>query len=190
VFKVKRDEHGNIAKHKAQLVVKRYAQRHRIDFDEVFAPVARLDSVRLLLALAAHTGWAMHYMDVKSAFLNGDLQEEVYVLQPPGFIKLGEEHKVLKLCKALYGLHQAPRAWNVKLDDTLLSFSFRRCLSEPAIYTKLVRRPQLVIVVYADDIMITGASNNDIKQFKQEMAKVFSMSDFGLLHYYLGVEVR
>jgi hypothetical protein len=180
VFKVKRDERGEIAKHKARLVVKGYAQKRGIDYDEVFAPVARLDSVRLLIALAAHEGWAVHHMDIKSAFLNGDLQEEVYVQQPAGFVRTGEEP----------GLHQAPRAWNAKLDDTLLKLGFRRCPSEPALYTKEVEGNQLVIGVYVDDIMITGARDEDIKKFKSEMAQVFNMSDLGLLHYYLGIEVK
>jgi len=110
VFKVKRDEHGAIVKHKARLVAKGYVQRPGIDFEEDFAPVTRLESVHLLLAVAAHESWEVHHMDVKSAFLNGDLQEEVYVSQPAGFIIQGAEHKVLKLKKALYGLRQAPRA--------------------------------------------------------------------------------
>jgi hypothetical protein len=84
-----------------------YVQRRGIDYDDVFAPVARLDSVRLLIALVRHEGWEVHHMDVKSAFLNGNLQEEVFVQQPVGFVKAREEHKVLRLCKALYGLHQA-----------------------------------------------------------------------------------
>jgi len=190
VFKVKRDEHGAVSKHKARLVVKGYAQRHGIDYDEVFAPVARLDSVRLLIALAAHEGWEVHHMDVKSAFLNGDLQEEVYVEQPAGFVITGKEHKVFKLRKALYGLHQAPRAWNAKLDDTLLSLGFRRSPSEHAIYIRPNQGAQLVVGVYVDDLVITGSSSDDIKRFKKEMAAAFKMSDLGLLHYYLGIEVK
>jgi hypothetical protein len=110
VFKVKRDEHGTVSKHKARLVVKGYAQRYDIDYDEVFTPVTQLDLVRFLIALVAHEGWVVHHMDVKSAFLNDDLQEEVYVEQPSGFIVADKEHKVIKLKKALYGLHQAPQA--------------------------------------------------------------------------------
>jgi hypothetical protein len=94
VFKVNRDEYNAIVRHKARLVVKGYAQRRGIDYDEVFAPVAWLDSVRLLIALAAHKGWEVHHLDVKSVFLNGDLQEEVYVEQPAGFINSSSEHKV------------------------------------------------------------------------------------------------
>ena len=103
--------------HKVWLVVKWYAQHHGIEYDEVFAPVACMEVVRLLLALAAHEGWQVHHMDVKMTFLNGDLQEEVYVQQAPGFAQPGQEHKVYRLHKALYGLHQAPRAWNQKLDE-------------------------------------------------------------------------
>jgi hypothetical protein len=106
VFKVKRDEHRAVSKHKAQLAVKGYAQQHDIDYDEVFTSMARLDSVRLLIALAVHVGWEVHHVDVKSVFLNGDLQEEVYVQQSAGFIVVGKEHKVLKLKNELYGLHQ------------------------------------------------------------------------------------
>jgi hypothetical protein len=109
VFKVKCDEAGSIVKYKAGLVVKDYAQRKGIDYDEVFAPLVRLDIVRLLIALAASRGWEMQHLNVKSAFLNGDLHEEVFVQQPGGFVKEGSEHKVLRLRKVLYGLHQAPR---------------------------------------------------------------------------------
>jgi hypothetical protein len=116
VYKLKKDAHGSIVKHKARLVAKGYVQKEEIDFEEVFAPVAMLDSVRLLLALATQEGWKVHHMDVKSAFLNGELREEVYVSQPPGFAVKGQEHKVYKVNKALYGFKQAPRAWNTKLD--------------------------------------------------------------------------
>jgi hypothetical protein len=117
VFKLKRDEIGAIVKHKAHLVAHGFAQREGIDFDDTFAPVARMKSVRLLFALAAQEGWCVHHMDVKSAFLNSDLKE-VYVHQPPGFTIPGNEGKMLRLRKALYGFRQAPKAWNAKLDST------------------------------------------------------------------------
>ena len=123
-------------KHKARLVAKGYVQRHGIDFEEVYAHVARLETIRLIIALAAQEGWEIHHMDVKSAFLNGVLEEEVYVKQPPGFIKVGSEEKVLRLHKALYGLHQAPRAWNIKLNDTLISLVFERSPFEHAMYKR------------------------------------------------------
>jgi hypothetical protein len=110
VFKLKRDEVGAIAKRKAHLVARGFMQREGIDFDDTFTPVARIESMRLLFALAAQEGWRVHHMDVKSTFLNIDLKEEVYVHQPPGFTIPGKEGKVLRLRKALYGLRQAPMA--------------------------------------------------------------------------------
>ena len=103
-------------KHKARLVAKGYVQQQGVDFEEVFPPVARMETVRVLIAVAAHHRWPIHHMDVKTTLLNGELIEEVYVEQPPGFIVKGAEHKVLRLQRALYGLRQAPRAWNAKLD--------------------------------------------------------------------------
>jgi hypothetical protein len=146
-FKVKRDEHGVVSKYKACLVVKGYTQRHDINYNEVFTPAARLDLVRLLIVVAVHEAWEVHRIDVKSAFLNNDLQDEVYVEQLAGFIVIDMEHKVLKLWKAFYGLHQAPRTWNVKLDDTLLSLGFQRTPSKHAIYVRQNGNVQLVVRV-------------------------------------------
>jgi hypothetical protein len=153
-------------------------------------PVVRLDSVHLLIALVAHEGWEVHHMNVKSAFLNGDLQAEVYTEQSPSFIIASKEHKVLKLREALYGLHQVPRAWNAKLDDTLLSLGFRRTLSEHVFYIWQNGGAQLVVGVFVDDLVITGSDYDDIKSFKEEMTTTFKMSDLDLLHYYLDIEVK
>ena len=189
VFKVKKDPEGNIVKHKARLVAKGYAQRQGVDFDEVFAPVARIETVRVLLALAAQGGLEVHHMDVKSAFLNGDLTETVFVQQPPGFI-IGKGDKVLKSRKALYGLRQAPRAWNAKLDKEMMALGFERSKLEHAVYRRSSKNSFLVVGVYVDDLIISGPSVSDIKQFKAEMKRKFSMSDLGLLSYYLGIEVK
>ena len=189
VFKVKKDPDGKVVKHKARLVAKGYAQRQGVDFDEVFAPVARIETVRVLLALAAHGGWQVHHMDVKSAFLNGDLTETVYVQQPPGFI-IGKGDKVLKLKKALYGLRQAPRAWNSKLDKELIALGFVRSKLEHAVYKRSSRDSFLLVGVYVDDLIISGPNISDVMKFKSEMRRKFSMSDLGLLSYYLGIEVK
>jgi len=124
VFNLKRDEAGAIIKHKARLVARGFVQQEGVYFDDAFAPVARMESVRLL-ALAAQEGWRVHHMDVMSAFLNSDLKE-VYVHQPPGFVIPGKEGKVLRLHKALNGLRQAPSAWNAKLDSTLKGMGFEQ----------------------------------------------------------------
>jgi len=133
-------------------------------------------------------------MDVKSAFLNGELDEEVYVQQPPGFISTGHEEKVLKLNKALYGLRQAPRTWYVKLDRSLHDLGFARCVtrcvSEYRMYTKGTAGSRVVVGVYVDDLIITGADSVNVEAFKEEMLKVFRMSDLGLLSFYLGIEVK
>jgi hypothetical protein len=189
VYKIKRDEAGLITKHKGRLDAKGYVQRPGIDFDEVFALVARLESVRLLLALAATEGWAVHHMDVKSAFLNGELLEDVYVEHPPGFVVKGQEMKVLHLIKALYGLRQAPRAWYSKLDDSLIKLGFQRSTSEHVVYLRGTGTHRLVVGVYVDDLVITGGNSQDIELFKEEMKATFKMSDLGLLHYYPGLEV-
>jgi hypothetical protein len=138
----------------------------------------------------AHEGWEVHHMDVKSVFLNGDLQEEVYIKQSMGFIVTGKENKVLKLRNALYGLHQASRAWNTKFDDTLLSLGFQRTPSEHAIYVRWNGNAQLAVKVYVNSLVITSSDCDDIKLFKEEMVAAFKMSDLDLLHYYLGIKVK
>ena len=157
VYKVKRDERGAIVKHKARLVARGFVQREGVDFEEAFAPVARMESVRLLLALAAVKDWRVHHLDIKSTFLNGELAQMVFVRQPPGFAVKGEEHRVLRLRKALYGPRQAPRAWNNKLDATLGELGFTRCANEHALYTRRWGKEELVVRVYVDNLIITGA---------------------------------
>lgn len=179
-----------MTKHKARLVAKGYVQRHGVDYDEVFAPVARLDSVRLLLALVAHAGWTVHHMDVKSAFLNGELEETVFVAQPPGFEVEGQEHKVYQLRKALYGLKQAPRAWNAKLDSCLQSLGFVRSELEHAVYAWGDGEARVLVGVCVDDLIITGADEHQLGNFKEEMKQLFAMSDLGSLSFYLGIDMK
>ena len=189
VFKIKSSADGTIIKYKARLVAKGYVQKQGVDYDEVFAPVARIETIRLVIALAASKGWEMHHLDVKTAFLHGELREEVFVTQPEGFKVAGKENKVYKLKKALYGLKQATRAWNVKLNAILREFKFQRCSKEPSLYRKEEKGGTLVVVVYVDDLLVTGSSLHLIHQFKKEMASKFEMSDLGKLTYYLGIEV-
>ncbi|GJT13765.1 ribonuclease H-like domain, reverse transcriptase, RNA-dependent DNA polymerase [Tanacetum coccineum] len=171
VFKTKKDANGDIIKHKARLVAKGYIQQHGINFEEVFAPVARIETIRLLLAITANNKWEVHHLDVKSAFLHGDLKKEVYVTQPEGFIKKQDQGKVYRLVKALYGLRQVPRAWNIKLDNTLKSLDFKKCALEQAIYTKTLKDSTLLIGVYVDDLIITGTPKKEIDKFKLKWKK-------------------
>ncbi|KAJ9566256.1 hypothetical protein OSB04_002222 [Centaurea solstitialis] len=189
VFKVKKDANGSISRYKARIVAKGYLQQPGIDFEEVFAPVARIETVRILIALAAAKGWELHHLDVKSAFLHGELQEQVYVHQPEGFVKKGHEDSVYKVVKALYGLRQAPRTWNMKLDGILKDMKFQRCIQEQAVYRRSIGADFIIVGVYVDDLDVTGTSLNIISKFKEAMSTKFDMTDLGVLTYYLGIEV-
>ena len=189
VFKIKRNSDGSVNKYKARLVAKGYVQRHGIDYDEAFAPVARIETIRLIIALAASHGWEVHHLDVKTAFLHGDLKEEVYVKQPEGFEVKGSEEKVYRLSKALYGLKQASRAWNYKLNKILRELRFTRCSKEASLYQRKQNEDTLVVAVYVDDLLVTGSNLVMIYEFKNEMAAKFEMSDLRELTYYLGIEV-
>ena len=132
-----------------------------------------MESVRLLLALAAAKDWRVHHLDVKSAFLNDELAKTVFVRQPPSFAIKGEEHRMLRLRKALYGLWQASRAWNAKLDATLGELGFQWFATEHALYTQRRGKEELVVGVYVDDLLVTGARTEDINGFKREMVANF-----------------
>ncbi|XP_027340865.1 uncharacterized protein LOC113854179 [Abrus precatorius] len=142
--------------------------------------------------MANREGWSMHQLDVKSAFLNGFLEEDVYVLQPQGFKKEKHEHKVYKLKKALYGLKQAPRAWNKRIDEFLCQVEFLKCVSEFGVYIKTVihnkLEEKLIICLYMDDLLVTGSSEELINEFKSQMLSEFEMSDLERLSYFLGIE--
>jgi hypothetical protein len=170
------------------LVAKGFAQRHGVDYDETFAPVARMDTIRAVLAIAAQNKWPVYQMDVKSAFLNGFLDKEVYVDQPPGYEVKDQEQKVYKLKKALYGLKQAPRAWYSRIDSYLIANGFSRSENEPTLYVKTDPPGNILLVcIYVDDMIYTG--NLMLQEFKTVMQKEFEMTDMGLMRYFLGLEV-
>ncbi|WVZ21733.1 hypothetical protein V8G54_000277 [Vigna mungo] len=189
IFKTKYKPDGSVAKLKARLVVKGFLQRPGVDFDDFFAPVARLETVRLVVAIANTNAWSIIQMDVKSAFLNGPLEEEVFVRQPLGFVKEGQELKVYKLNKALYGLRQAPWAWNKHIDVVLIKLGFRKCTVEHDIYVRFSgQRETLLVYLYVDDLLITGSSVAEIEEFKTKMKNEFEMTELGSLSYFLGLE--
>ncbi|WJX60656.1 hypothetical protein P8452_45840 [Trifolium repens] len=190
VYKAKQNPEGKIIKYKARLVAKGFLQRQGLDYDEVFSPVARHETIRLVIALACSRRWPLFHLDVKSAFLNGPLEEDVYVKQPPGFELKGKEDKVLKLHKALYGLKQAPRAWNKRIDNFLVMQGFRKCSVEYGVYVKKSDdKHMLIICLYVDDLLVTGSSLIEIKNFKSQMQSEFEMTDLGKLTYFLGMEL-
>jgi len=190
VYRTKFNSNDSINKHKARLVVKGYAQMFGVDFSETFALGARLDTIRMLLALAAQNGWIIHQMDVKSTFLNGYLEEKFFVEQPEGFVVQGEEEKVHLLKKALYGLKQAPRAWYSRIDAYFLDLSFTKNLSEFILYLRKVNDELLVVSLYVDDLLVIGSNMKQIDTFKREMKNVFEMTDPGKMTFFLVMEVK
>ncbi|GAA0183621.1 transmembrane signal receptor [Lithospermum erythrorhizon] len=172
------------------LIAKGYTQKEGIDYSEVFVPVARMDTVRIVISSAAQRGLKIHQLDVKSAFLHGKLIEEVYVDQPKGYEKKGQEHYVYKLHKALYGLKQAPRAWYNRIEAHFVNEGFKRYDSEQTLFTKTGGEGKIVIVsLYVDDLIYTGDDDSVMLHFKNSMMKKFEMSVLGHMSYFLGIEV-
>ncbi|KAK2372692.1 putative mitochondrial protein [Trifolium repens] len=189
VFKQKLKPDGSIGKHKARLVARGFLQKPGLDYSEVFAPVARHETIRLVIAIAANRSWPLMHLDVKSAFLNGPLQEEVYVSQPPGFEKKNQEGMVYRLHKALYGLKQAPRAWNMKIDSFFKKHGFQKCELEYGVYVQHTSEGNMILVcLYVDDILLTGSSEQEIAKFKKVLMNEFEMTDLGKMSYFLGME--
>jgi hypothetical protein len=190
VYKTKLNEKGEVEKYKARLVAKGYKQEYGVDYKEEFAPVARMDTVRLIISMAAQNSWPIYQLDVKSAFLHGELEEEVYIDQPPGYVKQGHENQVYRLKKALYGLKQAPRAWYSRIDAYFSKEGFLKCPYEHTLYTKFGDDGKILFVcLYVDDLIFTGNDRAMFDDFKKSMTGEFDMSDLGLMHYFLGIEV-
>ncbi|GKV30443.1 hypothetical protein SLEP1_g39251 [Rubroshorea leprosula] len=191
VFRTKLNPDGSVNKYKARLVVKGYAQQQGVDFSETFAPVARHDIIKLLFAISTQNGWKVYHMDVKSTFLNGFLEEEIYVEQPEGFLVHGSENMVYKLHKALYGLKQAPRAWYSRIDAYLMQQGFKRSENEAILYVKDTNGGvQLLVSLYVDDFLITGSDVQAMEHFMLVMKKEFDMSNLGEMSYFLGLEIK
>ena len=187
VYKIKTFSDGSIEHYKARLVAKGFTQECGIDYEETFSPVARIKSVRTLLAIAATRKWKLTQMDVKNTFLNGELEEEVYMRPPPEYTC--QENKVCRLCKALYGLKQAPRAWFAKFHKTITQLNFSSNGHDSALFTRKTENGTVILLLYVDDMIIICDGSIGIKELKQFLCQHFEMKDLGPLSYFLGLEV-
>ena len=178
---------GQISRYKSKLIAKGFQQVHGIDYDETFASVAKMDSIQLALAIATTKGWEFHQMDVKNAFLHGDLSKDIYMEQPQGFMQ--DSSLVCRLKKSLYGLKQALRAWYAKMDSYLLSQNCVIYKLDPNVYRLRMTDSLLLLVLYVVDLLITGCSTSAIAAVKRILHDRFLMTNMGPLHFFLGLEI-
>ncbi|KAK1607739.1 hypothetical protein QYE76_031412 [Lolium multiflorum] len=189
IFKRKTDADGNITVYKARLVAKGFRQIQGVDYDETFSPVAKLKSVRILLAIAAFFDYEIWQMDVKTAFLNGDIEEELYMVQPKGFVDPKNADKVCKLQRSIYGLKQASRSWNRRFDKVIKDFGFIQCHGEACIYKKVSGSSVAFLILYVDDILLIGNDIELLSSVKGYLNNSFSMKDLGEASYILGIKI-
>ncbi|GJW09314.1 retrovirus-related pol polyprotein from transposon TNT 1-94 [Tanacetum coccineum] len=190
VFRNKLDENGIVSRNKARLVAQGYNQQEGIDYDETYAPVARLESIRILLAYACTLDFKLFQMDVKSAFLNGFINEEVYVAQPLGFIDFEKPDHVYKLKKALYGLKQAPKAWYDRLKAFLIKHEYKIGMVDNTLFTKKKSSNLIIVQIYVDDIIFGSTYQDMCDEFAKIMHDEFEMSMMGELNFFLGLQIK
>ncbi|GKD89693.1 retrovirus-related pol polyprotein from transposon TNT 1-94 [Tanacetum coccineum] len=190
VFRNKLDENDIVSRNKARLVAQCYNQQEGIDYDETYAPVARLESIRILLAYACALDFKLFQMDVKSAFLNGFINEEVYVAQPPGFIDFKKPDHVYKLKKALYGLKQAPKAWYDRLKAFLIKHEYKMGMVDNTLFTKKKSSNLIIVQIYVDDIIFGLTCQDMCDEFAKIMHDKFEMSMMGELNFFLGLQIK
>ncbi|RZB86036.1 Retrovirus-related Pol polyprotein from transposon TNT 1-94 [Glycine soja] len=189
VFKTKHDSHGNLEGYKARLVAKGFTQKDDIDYKETFSLVSQKDSFRIIMALVTHYDLKLHKMDVKTVFLNGDLEENVYMDQPMGFLIEGKEHMVCKLKKSIYGFKQASQLWYLKFNDTIVSFGFKENIVDRCIYLKVSGSKVIFQIMYVDDILLATNDINLLHKTKKFLSSSFEMKDMGEASYVIGIEM-
>jgi len=190
VYKTKYDSQGNVERFKARLVAKGFTQREGIDYNETFSPVSCKDSFRIIMALVAHYDLELHQMDVKTAFLHGDLEENVYMAQPKGFVVEGKERMGCRLKKSIYGLKQASRQWYLKFDETIRSFGFKQNVEDNCVYAKFKNGKYIFLILYVDDILLASSDVGLLQETKKFLSSKFDMKDLGEASYVLGIEIH
>ena len=189
ILKKKTDKDGKEHTYKARLVAKGFKQTHGIDYDETFSPVTMLKSIGILIAIAAYHDYEIWKMDVKTAFLNGNLLEDVYMTQPEGFVQPKNSGKVCKLQTSIYGLKQASRSCNLRFDESVKGFGFVKNEDEPCVYKKISGSTIVFFVLYVDDILLIGNDIPTLQNIKYWLGKCFSMKDLGEVAYILGIKI-
>ena len=189
VFKVKHNSEGEVERFKCRLVAKGYSQWYGVDFEETFAPVVRFSSIRTLLAFAVNNDMIVHQMDVVTAFLNGELQEEIYMQQPPGYEVADGDKLVCRLKKSLYGLKQASRCWNKSFQDFMLDLGHRQSHADPCVFINEESECTTIVAVYVDDLIVMSSVPEKLTALKKNLSIRFMMKDMGSLHYCLGVSI-
>ena len=187
IYKIKTHSNGSIKHYKARLVAKGFTQEYGIDYEETFAPVARISSIRALLVVATASKWDIFQMDVKNAFLNGDLSEEVYMQPLPGLSV--ESNKVCHLQRTLYGLKQAPWAWFAKFSSNISRLGYMASHYDSALFLRHIDKCTILLLLYVDDMNITGDNLIGIQELKDFLSQQFEMKDLGHLSYFLGLEI-
>ncbi|XP_048434594.1 uncharacterized mitochondrial protein AtMg00810-like [Pyrus x bretschneideri] len=190
VYKVKKNPDGTVSRYKARLVAQVYTQEQGLDYFETLSPVVRHTTVRIISALAAQFGWQLRQLDVKNAFLHRELEEEVYMKQPQGFVDPTCPNHVCKLVKSLYGLKQAPRAWNSKFTNYLPAIGFKSSLSDSSLFVKMDDGDLVFLLLYVDDIILTGSNPIKLQVMINDLASVFDLKDMGRLSYFLGLHIQ
>ena len=187
VFKLKEENDGNAPKYKARLVARGFSQVYGFDYTDVYAPVAKNTTFRLLLSIAAKRKLNVRHYDAKTAFLNGQLSEEIYMKQPPGFIVPGQEEKVCRLKRSIYGLKQAARAWNEAIHKEIVNLNFRQNTSDPCLYTS---DTGIFLLIYVDDILVIGSDTAVMDEVMDKLKTKFVIKNLGNISKYLGIEVQ
>ncbi|KAL5841980.1 hypothetical protein ACOSQ3_012583 [Xanthoceras sorbifolium] len=189
VFRIKEEHNGN-KRYKARMVVKGFQHKEGIDYNEIFSPVVKLTTIRLVLKIVAAENLHLEQLDVKTAFLHGDLEEEIYMRQPEGFKEAGKENLVCRLKKSLYGLKQAPRQWYKKFDSFMSSSGFTRCQADHCCYIKRFDNSFIILLLYVDDMLVAGSDMQEIMNLKRELSKQFAMKDLGAAKQILGMRIK
>jgi hypothetical protein len=189
VYRVK-EEHNGSKRHKARLVVKGFQQKEGIDFTDIFSPVVKLNTIRSVLSIVAAEGLHLEQLDVKTAFLHGDLDEEIYMQQPEGFSVKGKEKLVCRLTKSLYGLKQAPRQWYKKFDGFMQRHGYNKCNADHCCYFKRFESSYIILLLYVDDMLVAGPDMDEIQMLKKQLSREFDMKDLGAAKQILGMRIN